>query len=57
VIAHEAPAGRGHDPAMIEAISERVLSQLDPYIIEKISKEIVRPIVEAMIRKELEKLE
>jgi CheY-like chemotaxis protein len=44
-------------PEMIEAISERVLAQLDPYIIEKISKEIVRPIVEAMIRRELEKLE
>ncbi|HKM90208.1 MAG TPA: response regulator, partial [Candidatus Acidoferrales bacterium] len=41
------------DPEMIEAISERVLAQLDPYIIEKISKEIVRPIVEAMIRHEL----
>ncbi len=44
-------------PEMIEAISERVLAQLDPYIIEKISKEIVRPIVEAMIRRELEKFE
>jgi CheY-like chemotaxis protein len=42
---------------MIEAISERVLAQLDPYIIEKISREIVRPIVEAMIRRELEKIE
>lgn len=42
---------------MIESISERVLAQLDPYIIEKISKEIVRPIVEAMIRRELEKME
>jgi len=47
------PAG----PELIEAISERVLAQLDPYIIEKISREIVRPIVEAMIRKELDKLE
>ena len=44
-------------PELIEAISERVLAQLDPYIIEKISKEIVRPIVEAMIRRELEKFE
>jgi len=47
------PAG----PELVEAIAERVLAQLDPYIIEKISKEIVRPIVEAMIRKELDKLE
>jgi hypothetical protein len=30
------------------------LAQLDPYIIEKISKEIVRPIIEAMIKRELE---
>ena len=52
-----APAPRPPQPELIEAISERVLAQLDPYIIEKISKEIVRPIVEAMIRKELEKLE
>jgi CheY-like chemotaxis protein len=44
-------------PEMVEMISERVLAQLDPYLIEKISKEIVRPIVEAMIRRELEKLQ
>ena len=55
--APEGPERRAAEPALIEAISERVLAQLDPYIIEKISKEIVRPIVEAMIRKELEKLE
>ena len=48
---------RPASPEMIEAIAERVLAQLDPYIIEKISKEIVRPIVEAMIRKELEKFD
>jgi len=48
---------RASSPELIEAISERVLSQLDPYLIEKISKEIVRPMVEAMIRRELEKLE
>jgi len=42
-------------PEMIEAVSERVLAQLDPYIIEKISKEIVRPIIEAVLRRELEK--
>ena len=52
-----AKAARPPDESMVEAISERVLAQLDPYIIEKISKEIVRPIVEAMIRKELEKIE
>jgi CheY-like chemotaxis protein len=50
-------APRAATPELVEAISDRVLAQLDPYIIEKISKEIVRPIVEAMIRKELEKLE
>lgn len=48
---------RPPSPELIEAISERVLAQLDPYIIEKITKEIVRPIVEAMIHKELEKLD
>ena len=52
-----AKAPRPSDKEMIESISERVLAQLDPYIIEKISKEIVRPIVEAMIRKELDKIE
>jgi CheY-like chemotaxis protein len=54
-IAATAKVSRPAGPELIEAIAERVLSQLDPYIIEKISKEIVRPIVEAMIRKELEK--
>jgi CheY-like chemotaxis protein len=42
---------------IVEAISERVLAQLDPYLIEKISKEIIRPIVEALIKHELEKLQ
>jgi len=54
------PAGKVARPPqteLIEAISERVLAQLDPYIIEKISKEIVRPMIEAMIRKELDKLD
>jgi len=41
----------------VDMISERVLAQLDPYIIEKISKEIVRPLIEAMIKRELEKQE
>ena len=44
-------------PDVMEMISDRVLSQLDPYLIEKITKEIVRPIVEAIIKRELEKLE
>ncbi|HMD30997.1 MAG TPA: response regulator [Candidatus Acidoferrales bacterium] len=48
---------RPANPDMVEAISDRVLAQLDPYIIEKIAKEIVRPMVEAMIRRELEKIE
>ena len=42
---------------LVEMISDRVLAQLDPYIIEKISKEIVRPIVEAMVKRELDKQE
>ena len=44
-------------PDVMEMISDRVLAQLDPYLIEKITKEIVRPIVEAIIKRELEKLE
>jgi len=44
-------------PEMIEAVAERVLAQLDPYIIEKISKEIVRPIIEAILKRELDKLQ
>ena len=62
-VAHAEPVAetvkvpRPPDPELIERISDRVLAQLDPYIIEKISKEIVRPMIEAMIRKELEKLD
>lgn len=47
----------GATPEMIEAVSERVLAQLDPYLIEKISREIVKPIVEAILKRELEKLQ
>ena len=56
-IAPTVKVARPTDANMVEVIAERVLAQLDPYLIEKISKEIVRPIVEAMIRKELEKIE
>ena len=55
-IAAQARAAAGNQE-MIEAVSERVLAQLDPYLIEKISKEIVKPIVEAILKRELEKLQ
>jgi hypothetical protein len=51
-----APVAAMRTEDLVEAVAERVLAQLDPYIIEKISKEIVRPIVEEMIRHELRKL-
>jgi CheY-like chemotaxis protein len=58
----EVPAAAAARPAtsreeLIEAVSERVLAQLDPYLIQKISREIIRPLVEALVKRELEKFE
>jgi hypothetical protein len=43
------------DPATVDAVVERVMSQLRPQIVEMISRNVVRPIVTAILQREIEK--
>ena len=43
------------DPALVEAVVARVLERMQPRIMEIVTKEILKPVVEALVRRELEK--
>lgn len=43
------------DPAVVDAVVEKVLARLQPLLLDQISREIVRPLAEALLRKETEK--
>ena len=48
--------GTGVGPdLLIAAITQKVMAQLDPQTIEKLSRELVRPLIEALIRREIDK--
>jgi hypothetical protein len=50
-----APAASQLDPAAIEAIAQRVIDRMQPKIIELVTRELLRPAVEALVQHELEK--
>ena len=43
------------DPATIEAVVLRVIDRMQPKIIELVTRELLRPVVEALVQRELEK--
>jgi hypothetical protein len=43
------------DPALVEAVVEKILARLEPQTIEKMTREILRPLAEGLLRRELEK--
>ena len=43
------------NPVLIEAVVARVLERLQPQILDIVTREILKPVVEAMVRRELEK--
>jgi hypothetical protein len=43
------------DPALIEAVVERVLEKMRPQVVDIITKEFLRPIVQALVTREIEK--
>jgi hypothetical protein len=45
----------GPDPALIEAVVERVLEKMRPQVVDIITKEFLRPIVQALVTREIEK--
>jgi CheY-like chemotaxis protein len=51
----DAPETSQLDPAVIEAIAQRVIERMQPKIIELVTRELLRPAVEALVQRELEK--
>jgi CheY-like chemotaxis protein len=49
------PATRPLDRALLEAIAQRVIERMQPQIIELVTRELLRPAVEALVQRELEK--
>lgn len=43
------------DPAVVEAVVEKVMARLQPQLVEHLRREIVRPLAEALLQKEVEK--
>ena len=43
------------DPALVEAVVQRVLEKMRPQVVDIITKEFLRPIVQALVHREIEK--
>jgi CheY-like chemotaxis protein len=43
------------DPALVEAIVQRILDKMRPQVVDIITKEFLRPIVQALVHREIEK--
>ena len=43
------------DPAVVEAVVERVLDKMRPQVVDIITKEFLRPVVQALVAREIEK--
>lgn len=43
------------DPALVEAVVQRVLEKMRPQVVDLITKEFLRPIVQALVHREIEK--
>jgi CheY-like chemotaxis protein len=48
------PTGTPADPRVIEDIVARVVDRMQPQILEMITREVLRPVVEALVRRQLE---
>jgi hypothetical protein len=48
-----APAGP--DPALVEAVVQRVLDKMRPQVVDIITKEFLRPVVQALVHREITK--
>jgi CheY-like chemotaxis protein len=49
------PAPEAPDSAMVEAVVQRVLDKMRPQVVDVITKEFLRPIVQALVVREVEK--
>jgi hypothetical protein len=48
------PIGAAADPRVVEDIVARVVERMQPQILEIITREVLRPVVEAIVRRQLE---
>ncbi len=42
-------------PEMMEAIVSRIVERMQPQVIDVVTREILRPLVEALVRREIDK--
>jgi hypothetical protein len=49
------PAPAAPDPALVEAVVQRVLDKMRPQVVDIITKEFLRPVVEALVQREIKK--
>lgn len=50
-----APLQSKADPALVEAVVQRVLDKMRPQVVDIITKEFLRPVVQVLVRREIEK--
>jgi hypothetical protein len=43
------------DPALVEAVVQRVLDKMRPQVVDIITKEFLRPVVQALVHREITK--
>jgi len=46
---------RSADPTVVEAVVARVIERMQPQILDIVTREILKPVVEALVRREIEK--
>jgi hypothetical protein len=49
------PAAGTPDPALVEAVVQRVLDKMRPQVVDIITKEFLRPVVQALVHREITK--
>jgi len=51
----KAPQSAEPDPAMVDAVVQRVLDKMKPQVLDVITKELLKPIVQALVHREVDK--
>jgi len=49
------PAPEAPDAALVEAVVQRVLDKMRPQVVDIITKEFLRPVVQALVQREIKK--
>jgi hypothetical protein len=43
------------DPALVEAVVQRILAKMSPQVVDIITKEFLKPVVQALVDREIDK--